>query len=71
MESSEVESIEDLAEAITSLSDAAERMLNAGLSERAIIILLHDMCKVNRNDIKAVLRALPELKNTYLQDGQD
>lgn len=70
---------EVLADAIVKLSDAAERLLSGRLTERALLLLLHDAVKPTTNwsgkqptkptksDIKAVLHALPELKKLYVK----
>jgi hypothetical protein len=58
---------EILAEAIASIGKAADQLLRSGMNERAIVVLIHDLlnAKVGKNDIRLVLRSLPELRRTY------
>ena len=61
-----VEAIEAMAESINIISSAVQRVMTAGLSERALLVLLKDQCgsHVTINQIKRVLRALENL-DTY------
>lgn len=61
------ESIELIADSIDRLADAADALLSAGLTERALLTLLHDKTAVGKRDIRRVLHALPALRD-YL-DG--
>ena len=54
-----------LAKAIVDLSSAAVKLLGSGLTEDAIVVLLHDYTKLSRTDIRQVLRALPQLAAVY------
>ncbi len=59
------ESTEVLAEAIVRIGEAMEKLKNSGLNERAIIVLIHDACKVSKGDIKRVLGAMRQLRAWY------
>lgn len=54
--------IEDIADHIVKISDASAKMLGAGLTMKALIILLHEETKVSKRDIEKVLNALPKLR---------
>lgn len=60
------ETTEILAEAIVRIGDAHQKLKASGLNEKAIILLLHDLTKVSRTDVKKVLDALPRLRGYYL-----
>lgn len=61
------ESTEILAKTITDISEGMNKLLNTpeGLTEDAIIVLLHDKTKLPKGTIKTVLRALPRLRGWY------
>lgn len=62
------ESTELLAKSIIQVSDAAQKLANSGLRQRAIVILLHDgigVSKINKKQIELVLENLPRLKAWY------
>lgn len=61
------ESTEVLAAAITKISDGMNKLLNApaGLQTETIVLLLHDATKVGKPDIRAILKALPQLRGYY------
>lgn len=54
-----------LAKAIVDISKGFARLLNSGLNERAIIVLVHDVSHVGKPDVREVLQALKQLSNTY------
>lgn len=57
-----------LAESIVEISKAFSQIEKSGLTQRGLIILLQDMCpQVSKGNIQAILRALPELENTYIK----
>ena len=60
------QAIELVAEQLEQLVDAAEKLTAGGLTDRAIVLLLHDRTEVGKRDIAAVLQALPELR-VYLR----
>jgi len=59
------EPTEILAEAIVRIGSAMETLKRSGLNERAIIVLIHDLCKVPRRDIKLVIDSMKRLKGWY------
>jgi len=61
---------EDIAQAIRDVSDAAARILDAGLNQRALNILIRDATGVNFREINAVLNILPELGELYTQESE-
>ena len=56
---------EVLAESITRISDAVDRLLSSGLNRRAVIALLHDKTKVRKSEIETILDGLESLKKDY------
>ena len=58
--------VEIIAKSIKKIADAYKRMKSAGLSERCIVLLLHDYSHVGKPDIKDVLKAMSELEKMYL-----
>jgi hypothetical protein len=61
--------IEELAKAIEQLDAVGKKLKNSRLADRTIVLLLHDMTKLSKTQIKKVLDALPELKATYLKEA--
>lgn len=64
------ESVELLAKSIVQVAESAQKMLNAGLTLRAITVLLHDgigTAKITKSQIKLVLENLPRLKAWYVK----
>jgi hypothetical protein len=55
-----------IATGIVRMAEAAHAMMNSGLSERALIVLVNDMTGVTMRDIKQVLKALSNL-TTYVE----
>ncbi len=53
-------------EAITDIADAVEK---SPLTERAIALLVADICGVNMGQVRKVLAAIPQLKKRYLKNG--
>lgn len=64
--------IEILAESIVKVSDGMKAVFDAGLTRRALVILIHDRLNgITRESIGAVLDTIPELKDHYLTpDGR-
>jgi hypothetical protein len=60
--------VEILATAIVDLDAAAKRLLNGPLKRRAVILLIHDICRVPLGDIERVLDAAADLKRRYVND---
>ncbi len=68
----ESEEIEELVDAINRISEASEKLLKSGLSQRALILLLHDACSnVGKREIKEVLNSLPRLKVLYIESPKE
>lgn len=61
----EPETKEVLAEAVVRISDAITRLKKSGLNEDAIIVLVHSKTFVKKGDIRAVFRALRQLRGWY------
>lgn len=64
------ESTELLAKSIVQVSDASYKLLNSGLTKRAIVVLLQDgigATKINKSQIELVLENLPRLKSWYVK----
>lgn len=64
------ESAELLARSIVQVSEASEALLDAGLTEDALVTLLHRQIgtgNVSRAQITLVLDALPRLRGWYLR----
>lgn len=64
------ESVELLAQSIIQVAEGFQKVLATPLSERALIVLLHDGIgagKITKAQIKLVLEALPRLKAWYIK----
>ncbi len=64
------EPVEMIADAIMRVADAFDRINKSSLSERAIILLLHDAIgasNISKKQIGYVLKYAPLLKNYYLR----
>jgi hypothetical protein len=64
------ESVELLAQSVIQVAEGFKRVLSSPLTERAIIVLLHDgigQAKISKSQIKLVLQALPRLKAWYVK----
>jgi hypothetical protein len=57
------EEVVDIAGAIVRLADLGDALQASRLKQRALILLLHDITKVRKNDIMYVLNALPSLRD--------
>jgi hypothetical protein len=61
--------VADMAEAILRVAEAGEALLNSGVTQNALVILLQDeigVKHITRDQVRYVLVAIPRLK-TYLQ----
>jgi hypothetical protein len=58
---------EQLADAITKLSEAGKALATSRLKQETIVLLLHNMTKVGKKDIVFILNALPEMQRTFLK----
>lgn len=64
------ESAEILAASIVQISDGFQKLMAAGLTKRALIVLLRDGIgwnKITNEQINLVLDALPRLKGWYIK----
>ncbi len=65
------ESVELMAESVVQVAKALEKLLNSGLTKKAIVILLQDgigTSKITKSQIYLVLEALPRLKAWYVRE---
>ncbi len=60
------EQMELVAKAIIEIDQGFKRLLSAGATKELIVLLLHDMTKVGKPDIRAVLYAAPRIAEKYL-----
>lgn len=58
-----------MAKSIAKVSDAAQQLLKSGLSEYALVTLLHASTKVPQRDVKAVLQGLNSLGVNFLSQA--
>jgi len=64
------ESVELLAQSVIRVAEGFQKVLNSSLSDRALIVLLHDgigQGKITKAQIKLVFEALPRLKSWYIR----
>ena len=64
------ESAELLASSIVRVADASEKLLNAGLTKKALIVLLHAQIgtqRIGKSQIELVLDNLPRLRGWYVK----
>lgn len=64
------EPVELIAKAIIEVSDAFEKINQSRLTNKAIVLLLQDLCGLPQRDIKLVLHNAPLLKKYYLKDAK-
>lgn len=57
--------VEVIASAILKLDAAAQKLVTSGLRQEAIVVLLHDLTKVGKPDIRYVLNGLLHLRKRY------
>ena len=65
------ESVELLAKSVIQVAEGFERMKDSPLTQRGLIVLLHDgigTSKITKTQIKLVLEALPRLKGWYVRE---
>lgn len=68
------ETVALLARSVVQVSDAASRILKMGLTERALIVLLHDAIgaqNISKRQIRLVLNNLPRLKAWYCRKADE
>jgi len=64
------DSSEKLGREIRMLSRAFKKISNGSLKRETIVLLLHDSSNVGRPDIRAILSAMENLEDKYLQKEQ-
>lgn len=67
----EPETTELLAKSVVQVAEASQKLLNSGLTKRAIVVLLQDgigVSKINKHQIELVLDNLPRLKAWYVKE---
>ena len=62
--------LEEIRTAIKKVSQVGAKLTKSGLTERAIILLLHDLTGVNKRDIKTILENIGNLKAVYLNESE-
>ena len=53
--------------AIVDIASAAKKIASTRLSQRALILLIHDVSKVGKRDIELVLNNLEQLEDLWLK----
>ena len=64
------ESAELLAQSVIQVAEGFEKVLKTPLTQRGLIVLLHDgigQAKITKSQIQLVLEALPRLKGWYIR----
>lgn len=61
------EAAELVAEQLRAAVEAVNKLLSSGLTERALVVLLHDLSGIRKGDLYRLLRCLPDLE-TFLED---
>lgn len=56
-----------LVETINQIAASMQKLQASGLTEDAIVLLIHDASKVGKPDIRKVLAGMRALQKTYLQ----
>ena len=55
-----------IAQSIAKIADATKALYNAGLNEKAVLLLISSASGLSKTDVKCVLGAMYHLKATYL-----
>lgn len=61
---------EVLAKSIVDIARAVRAIINGPLDMRAVVLLIHDACGVNKRDIEAVLEAAADLEERYVKKSK-
>ena len=62
----------DIADALLAVADAGEKLLNSGVTKRAILVLIKDRLHgVGLREIDLVVSALPELRQYVREQEQE
>ncbi len=71
------EKCEEIAELISDVSEGMRTLLNGSLNERALVVLLHEVCltkgskRVGKTEIRSVLNGLVSLDEKFLSPLED
>jgi len=65
------EPLEVIVSSIHKLAEGFDKILDSGLTEYTLVLLLHDATKVNKGDIKKILAAAPFLAERYTRPNFD
>lgn len=60
---------EIIAKSIVNLSDGFQKLLKGGLRFETVVILLHDVTKISKREIRNILGELPRLKQRFTTKG--
>ena len=64
------EPLEIVASSVIKLADGLTKMNDSGLTQRAIVLLLHDATGVNKKEIIKILEAAPLLAERYVRPDE-
>lgn len=67
LEKEAIVSLENLTNEIRKVSQLGKAINASGLNNKAIVILLSEMSKVRREDVRVILHNLPLLEKEYLK----
>jgi 2-phosphoglycerate kinase len=67
-EGEEIVPAQVVASSIKKIAESFARMKKAGLSDRAIVLLIHDASGVGKPAVKDVLAGIDQLAKLYLRD---
>lgn len=62
--------LEVVASSVIKLADGLKKMNDSGLTQRAIVLLLHDATGVNKKDIVKILEVAPLLAERYVRPNE-
>lgn len=68
LDEDEPENIKVIAASIIKISDGFAKLIESGLNERALVVLIKDHTGVAQYEIKKVLDCLPRLKEIYCKN---
>lgn len=62
--------LEVIASSIIKLADGIQKLNESGLTEKAVLLLLHDATGVNKKEIAKILKAAPLLADRYVRPDE-
>lgn len=75
MEATEIEDaateVEEIAASLNRIAEAAEKLLDGGLTMDALVLLVRHAAGVRKDDVHAVLAALPRLGLLYTTGDEE